>query len=92
MAWRGASLQSDVAVPAVVNGGNGMTGIGAIWDFGSLVKGSELKPGELSEGQDLQFRLADIRPLKQRVRPMFGLANLEAKVLARLAKAPTTTD
>jgi hypothetical protein len=86
------ALKSDIGIPFVLNAMNGVSGLGAVWDFGNQVKGGELKADEVSDPVELRFRLDELRALRQGKRSRFGLVNFDAKVLGRLVKAaPPTT-
>jgi hypothetical protein len=85
------ALQSDAAVPTIVNATNQIAGPGAVWDFSPAVKSGELKPDEASDPLELRFKLDDIRALHQGKRLRFGLVNLDARVLGRLVRATSPT-
>ena len=76
------ALGSEIGVAEILNADNGETGIGAVFDFTSLLDGDMLRPEAMSEPKEFRFRLSDIRPFEQNGRFRFGLVHLEVRVLA----------
>ena len=80
------SLKSDIGIPKVLNGDNGETGLGVVWDFSQLMVGNRLEPKQKLPIRHLVFGLSELRPL---VRPVkedevaIELIKLETKVFGR---------
>lgn len=75
---------------------NKLNGIGAIWDFSSLLVDGKLKPGDKSEVKKLEFSISDLRPLEERIRTRLGwrplqLVELNGKVLGVTEKKHTAS-
>jgi hypothetical protein len=83
------SLRSDVGVPALGGTVNGLTGVGAMWDFTPLLKDGQLAANTKSDPMTIKFRLTDLRPLVQGNRNRFGLIAFDVKLLGN---APPQTN
>jgi hypothetical protein len=83
---RVSTLSSQLGVPAVVGAANGVTTIGAIWDFGSTVPAGGLLPDSTTAPRTLTFHLSDVRPLRLvKEFPGFtsGLVHFEVRVYGK---------
>jgi hypothetical protein len=76
-------MTSSIGAPAAVNTDNGERGVGAVWDFGSLLSDSTLVPGAVTPAKPLVFQLADPRPFLERGRFTLELLSIDARVLGR---------
>jgi hypothetical protein len=80
------TLTSQLGVPSVVGAENGVTTIGAIWDFGTTVPAFGLLPDSAIAPRILTFRLSDLRPIRLvRESPGFtsGLVHFDARVYGK---------
>ena len=76
------TLTSEAArVVEIANSDNEMRGVGAVWDFTSLLKNGELLPDSLSAPKDLVFQLSGIGPFREGMDLKLGFVNLEARIL-----------
>ena len=83
------SLKSDLGIPKVLNGDNGESGVGTVWDFSSLLKENKLEPKQALGTKQLVFSLSDLRPLTRPLKDdelAINLILVEAKVLGRLKR------
>jgi hypothetical protein len=84
---RALGVSSQLAeVVKATNASNGITGVGAVWDYAAAVPSGVLAPNAMSESRSLTFAL-------EKWKPMFGdneqrnlLVEIAAVVLARAAK------
>jgi len=77
------SIESEIAVAAIANADNSVSGAGAIWDFTPELPGGELQPGQQSKPKILRFKLSAVRPITE---PKHELVKLDAIALGRLTK------
>lgn len=76
------TLTSEAAkVVEVANADNQVRGVGAVWDFTSLLKNGELLPDSLSAPKDLVFQLSGIGPFRESMDLRLGFVNMEARIL-----------
>ncbi len=80
------ALTSQVGAPEVLDAENGGKGPGAVWDFGGAVPGGVLAPGQESAPRTLSFKLTNLKPFRQGKTIRYGVASLDARVLAKLEK------
>ena len=83
---RAVGLRSDLGLPSAEQAENGVRGVGAVWDFSSVIPANGLKPNETSAEKRLAFKLTDQRPLRQGKTFKFGLIEIDARVLAKGAR------
>ncbi len=77
------SLESPSGIPEITNADNGQNGVGAVWDFSSLLPGGTLEPLKVSTSRTLTFHLSDVRPLGSGKDFKPGLISLDARVLGK---------
>lgn len=80
------ALTSELGVAAIAGAANGVTTVGAIWDFGSMVPAAGLPPDSTTATRTLTFRLTDVRPIRLVKRnPGFtaGLVHFEVRVYGK---------
>jgi hypothetical protein len=58
------SLHSQLGIPSIVGAQNGLSAVGAIWDFSGVIPPGGLRPEAISAPRTLTFRLSDVRPIK----------------------------
>ena len=78
-------LTSQLGVPTVVGADNGLSGVGAIWEFTS--PGGVILPDSGTASKTLTFGLSELRPLvPTKVRPNFtsGLVHFDIRVYGRV--------
>jgi hypothetical protein len=76
------TLDSDIALVAVKNADNKLSGPGAIWDFTSTIPAGGLLPDSAGSARELVFQLSDLRPFRQGERNRFNILSLTARVLS----------
>lgn len=82
------SMASEVGQPSALGTENGVSGPGAVWNLTSALPDGSLKPDQESTPMRLDFKLTNLRPFRQGKTIRYGLVSLDARVLARVAKAP----
>ena len=76
------TLSSEVArTVEITNADNQVRGIGAVWDFTSLLPGGMLLPDSLSAPKDIVFQLSGLQPFRQGTDLRLGFVNMEARIL-----------
>jgi BNR repeat-like domain len=83
------TLESECAVPEVVDASNGLRGSGAVWDFTKDLHHGVLPPNEETAAMTLRFHLRDLQPFV--VPPLqksggitrFGLISLDLRILGK---------
>ena len=70
------NLSSQLAVPTIVGAANGVSGVGAIWDWSDAIPAGGLLPDSLSSARTLRFHLSDLRPIRRPRQPGGGLSGL----------------
>ncbi len=76
------TLTSEVANGVeIVNPDNQVRGIGAVWDFTSLLPNGVLLPDSLSAPKDLVFQLQNLGPFRESMDLRLGFVNMEARIL-----------
>ena len=58
-------IRSELGEPRIQDADNGLSGVGAIWDFSRLIRNDSLGPGESSESRQLRFEISNLRPVRQ---------------------------
>ena len=79
-------LTSHLGSPSVLAATNGAAGVGAIWDFGSVIPAGGLLPDSATAVKTLTFRLSNVRPIRlARQSPGFtsGLLHFEARAYGK---------
>ena len=82
------ALRSELGEPRILNSDNSQSGVGAVWNFGELVKKESLGPNESSDTKQLRFKISNPRPFRQGDYFKFRFVVLDARVLGRVKKAP----
>jgi hypothetical protein len=65
----------------IANPDNQMKGVGAVWDFTSMLRDGMLLPESVSKPKELVFQLAGLQPFREGTDLKLGFVNMEAKIL-----------
>jgi hypothetical protein len=82
-------LSSEMGISRILKSENSEGGVGAVWDFTSLLKDGLLRPNEKSELKRLEFIVSDLQPLRPypiAAHRGLGLVRIEAKLFGKVAK------
>jgi hypothetical protein len=80
VAARVLRLSSSMGVVRIVTPANGITGPGALWNFGDELTGGQLAPHQHSSAKRLLFWVPTMHPLS--ITNFYGLVKFDAELLA----------
>jgi hypothetical protein len=77
------SVSSPLGAAKIVNADNGLSGVGAIWDFSSTLAGSRLAPDAEGAERKLVFEFPKLGPIVDKRELERGVVALKAKIFGK---------
>jgi hypothetical protein len=87
---RVVTLTSELGTPRILNADNGVSGVGAVWEFGKEIDGGWLKPGENSHSKLFRFQILDPQEFWQNNEFKSAFVLMDFRILAQPSGTLTT--